>query len=125
MDCNSARVTGVKFRCTKRPPGGYWKAIVQSRSDGLDGHNGKGTFTFTGCWIIGPHEVGRQKDPGGNGQQVGLIVYDGCFMEYLPRVSSVNGKSGVKSLVIKNCKKIDNKGKIIGAWPDQTTANPS
>jgi hypothetical protein len=109
-----AVIIGVNFRCgtwiDSTGKKTWWKQGTQIRH--ID------ECEFHRCKFVGPHELGRQKDPSGAKQFVGLVTYIGCGFHLMPQISV---KGSVGKVVFKSCYKIDAMGKPTGKKiPDQT-----
>jgi hypothetical protein len=102
-----ALIFGVNFRCgtwiDNTGKKTWWKQSVQIRDIG--------DILFSACKFIGPVELGRQKDPSGVNQYVGLATFAGCGFTQLP---SVSVKGSVGKIVYKGCYFIDENGKPTG-----------
>lgn len=108
-----AIIIGVNFKCgtwvNKEGKKDWWKQVVQIRDiEEAEFYNSK---------FVGPVELGRQKDPGGAAQRVGIATFTNCGFTQLPRFSI---RSSVKKVVFRGCYEIDNNGKPTGKlFPDQ------
>ena len=102
-----AVIVGVNFRCgtwiDNTGKKTWWKQGTQIRD--IE------ECEFHSCKFVGPHEIGRQKDPSGAKQFVKLVTYYACGFEQLPQISV---KSSVGKVVFKGCFYIDTNGKPTG-----------
>lgn len=109
-----AVIIGVNFRCGTWIDGTgkktWWKQSVQIRH--ID------SCEFHDCKFVGPHELGRQKDPSGAKQFVGRVTYINCGFHMMPQISV---KGSVGKVEFKGCYRIGANGKPTGKTvPNQT-----
>lgn len=107
----TAIIVGVNFRCGKWIDDSgkrtWWKQVVQIRDvDHIEFH-GKGGVGK----IVGPVEIGRQKDPSGKNQKVGTVKFFNYGFTHLPTVSV---KGSVEKIEYRGCYYIDENGKPTG-----------
>lgn len=70
--------------------------------------------------VIGPWRLGEQKGTALTHQHLGRLYVHDCK---LTNLGSIDTPGTVWKIVYKNNLKIDNKGKVIGKWPDNTVNN--
>lgn len=109
-----ATLTHVNIRCSKRKRKSDGK--LDWYKQGLQVRDVR-KFRMFGGQIIGPHEYGRQADPGGVNQRMEDGLLDGVELTHMPKISDWKT---IGVLRVRKCPKIDEKGKRIGMWPDKT-----